>query len=380
MNSTIQSFYKEFYGPKFVRHFRAPTDLKTKKKRNPGNQAIIENTKKLWLNVHKRSGLWPCYIHIYDHGLLGNLNRQDREQMIFDRAFFDFDIHLEQSHQIKKKLQNLRGHGLNHKQDQQDYLREQLRKLIINEHIAEPAIDEAKDFSIRFKESFGSYPMLFFSGGKGCHAYTFFEPIKGVNINRTLSWFGGKIKETYKYKTMDLSVLQDAKSRLSRVPYSKHQSTGLSVVPFTIDDTYDVIIEKSINPVVETFQKNDYYSSFGSHLETIDPILKHNEEIRKNKEVAERAKWGNRENFKSFNGVGDHRDYFRELLGLPESEHPDKEYNMYCCPFPDHEDNNPSFRVHRVGYKCYGCGKKGNLARKKDFLEFKKMIGNIEPK
>ncbi|MBW4257866.1 hypothetical protein KTG15_09210 [Methanobacterium sp. YSL] len=377
MNPTIQSFYIEFYGSKFVRHFRAPTDLKTKKL-NPGNQVIIEDTRKLWLHVHKRSGLWPCYVHIYDHGLLGNLKRQDPEHMMYDRVFFDFDIHHEQSHQIKKRLQNLRGHGLKHKEDQQDELREQLRKSIIDEHIAEPAINEAKDFSIKFKDSFGSYPLLFFSGGKGCHAYTFFEPIKGVNINRALSWFGEKIKVTYNYITLDLSVLVDPKSRLSRVPYSKHQYTGFAVVPFTIHDSYDVIIEKSLNPVVETFQKEDYFSSFGSHLKTIDPILKHNEEIRKNKEVVERAKWGNKENFKSFNGVDDHRDYFKKLLGPPRSEHPDKEYVMYCCPFPNHQDNKPSFKVHRTGYECYGCGKKGNLARKKDFLEFKKTMGNIE--
>jgi len=175
--------------------------------------------------------------------------------MTYDRAFFDFDIDHKDSHQIKKKLQDLRSHNLKHDPIEQDKLRERLRKFIIEEQIAAPAINEAKDFSIKFKESFGSYPLLFFSGCKGCHAYTFFNSIKNININQSLSWFGKQIKDTYQYQTLDLSVLQDAQSRLSRVPYSKHQYTLLTVVPFTIKDNYDTIINKSINPTVKSFKR-----------------------------------------------------------------------------------------------------------------------------
>lgn len=375
MKSTILNFYREFYGPIFVRHFRAPTDLKTHKKRNPGNQTIIENPKKLWLQVHKRSGLWPCYIHVYDHGLLGNLKRQSQVQMVYDRAFFDFDIDNEQSHKIKKELQKLRSNGLKHNQPQQDDLKEQLRNLIINEHIAEPAITEAKKFSTKFKESFGAYPLLFFSGCKGCHAYTFFEPIKNVDINSAIYWFGKTIKKDLKYNSLDLSVLKDAQVRLSRVPYSKHQYTLLNVIPFTIKDSYDTIIQKSINPIVEPFQKKKYYSSFGLHLKNIDPILKNNEKTRKKEEMA-KSKY--KKVSKSFSGVNDHRTFFQDLLGPPISEHSEKEYVMYHCPFPDHEDTKPSFKVHRTNYECYGCGKKGNLAIKKDFLKFKKIMETIK--
>ena len=50
----------------------------------------------------------------------------------------------------------------------------------------------------------------------------------------------------------------------------------------------------------------------------------------------------------------------RKFLGEPEKEYPEKEYVMYRCPFKDHPDNKPSFRVHKTGYNCYGCGKSGN--------------------
>jgi DNA primase len=55
-----------------------------------------------------------------------------------------------------------------------------------------------------------------------------------------------------------------------------------------------------------------------------------------------------------------HRVFFRSILGDPVKEYPDKDYFMYNCPFQDHEDKKPSFRVHKKGYYCYGCQKKGN--------------------
>jgi DNA primase len=55
-----------------------------------------------------------------------------------------------------------------------------------------------------------------------------------------------------------------------------------------------------------------------------------------------------------------HRVFFRSLLGDPVRSYPDKEYVMYNCPFQDHNDKKPSFRVHKKGYYCYGCQKRGN--------------------
>jgi hypothetical protein len=259
----LQYFYQSFYGSNFFRHFRAPTDFKNKNIRNPGNQVTVKTPKNLWLQVYKRSGLWPCYIHIYNHGTLGNLNRQNSEKMVYDGAFFDFDITNEVVHQIKKELQGLRSRGLKHEQEQQDELREKLRGLIIDEHIVEPAINDAKDFAIKFNKWFGSYLILFFSGCKGAHGYTCFKPIKNIDINRVLYWFAKEMKDKYNYQTLDLSVNEGAKSRLSRVPYSMHQYTGLTVVPLGIDDSYDTIIDKSLNPVVEAFNREDYLSGFG---------------------------------------------------------------------------------------------------------------------
>lgn len=350
----LLSFYHSFYGPKFFRYFRRPPDFNLKGFRI---QFRVQTPKELFKHIQNNSGYQPCYIQTYDHGSQGNLKNNDPENMVFDRAFFDFDIHHEESDQIKRELQELRSQGPKQQLTQQDALKEKLRDLIVEEHISEPAIDDAKDFSMNFKEAFGEYPILFFSGCKGCHAYTFFKPIQEVDINLSISEFGKAIKDTYNYNTLDLSVLNDSKSRLSRVPYSKHQYTGLTVVPFSINESYDAIINKSLNPTVESFQNDNYLSTFGKHLEKIDPILKHNKTLKNNSNKVQKTRMNK---IKSFSRVDDNRDFFRDLIGPPNQEYPNKKYVMYNCPFPNHTDNNPSFMVYKSGYRCYGCGKKGN--------------------
>ncbi len=372
----LKSFYSEFYGVNFFRHFRRPPDFNYKRLQI---QYTAKTPQQLCNYVYRDNGKYPCFVHVYNHGTLVNLKNRNTEFMELDRAFFDFDISNPEAKKIKKQIQSLSRQGVDFEPKKKELQRE-LRDLIINEQIAKLAIDEAKDLSIKFKKCFGSELILFFSGCKGCHAYSFFNPIHNVNINRAVTWFAENVKNNYEYITMDLSVVKDALCRLSRVPYSQHQITGLTVVPFTLEDSYSDIMERSLKPQVKPFQRKNYHSSFGSHLGELDQILKQNEEIRKIQEKSKqykRAKWTNNTDtdFKSFSGINDHRNFFRDLLGSPKSEHTDKEYVMYCCPFPDHEDNNPSFKVHRTNYECYGCGKKGNLARKNDYLEFKKMMG-----
>lgn len=37
------------------------------------------------------------------------------------------------------------------------------------------------------------------------------------------------------------------------------------------------------------------------------------------------------------------------------------EWLSCCCPFPDHDDRNPSFSVHVLSgaWRCFGCHRKG---------------------
>lgn len=349
----LLSFYRSFYGPNFHRHFRRPPDFSLEKFRI---QFTVENPKNLYLHVHRNSDTHPCLIHTYDHGSRGNLKKGIPEKMVFDRVFFDFDVSNPNVKIIKKELVELRSHGLNYEKNRQEKLRMQLQKLIIDEKIAKTAIDEAKDFAVKFKETFGKYPALFFSGCKGCHAYALFNQSKFIDLNRAITWFAEHVKKTFNYQTMDLSVTYDAQSRLSRVPYSKHQLTRLAVVPFTVHDEYEVIIEKALEPEVESFYREDFITDFHLHMQEIDKIEAHNAKIKENIRINNNKRHGsNKTKF-----VDDHRIFFKSILGEPVKEYPEKEYVMYHCPFQDHDDKKPSFRVHRCGYFCYGCLKKGN--------------------
>lgn len=279
------------------------------------------------------------------------------QKMVFDRAFFDFDVSHPEAKKIKEQLLNLRSRGLGHEKVQEDNLVEELNRFIIKEKVAKEAIDEAKDFAIKFKVTFGQYPVLFFSGCKGCHAYTFFRATNFKNINLALSWFAQHVKDTYNYQMLDLSVNKDAMARLSRVVYSKHQITGLSVVPFTIDDSYTDIMRRSRNPRIQDFQREDHKTDFHENLQKIDLVESYNSQLKKTKLKRKTTlSWKNNKS----RYFTDHRSYFKSLLGEPEREYPEKKYVMYHCPFPEHDDKNPSFMVHEKGYYCYGCQKKGN--------------------
>ncbi len=350
----LKSFYQSFYGPIFHRHFRRPTYFENVKFRI---QFTVETPKSLYLHVHRNSGNHPCLIHTYDHGSRGNLKRNSSDKMVFDRVFLDFDVSHPEVKKIKKELTDLRIHGLKYERSRQDELKDQLQDLIINDKIAKQAIEEAKYFAIKFKETFGNYPVLFFSGCKGCHAYIFFKATGFKNLNLAVSWFAENVKKSYKQHTLDLSVTQDAQARLSRIPYSKHQLTNLTVVPFSIQDDYDEIIMRSLNTHVESFNKEDYQTDFHKHLQKIDLVETYNAAV---KNMNRTKKMIRLDDSNDLGGIYDHRIFFRSILGDPVREYPDKEYVMYNCPFQDHNDNKPSFRVHKSGYYCYGCQKKGN--------------------
>lgn len=349
----LQSFFEAFYGPIFYRHFRRPTYFEKIKFRIQFN---VETPKNLYLHVHRNSGNHPCLIHTYDHGSRGNLKRNSSEKMVFDRVFLDFDVSNHEVKKIKNELTSLRSHGLKHEKSRQDELRDQLQDLIINEKIAKPAIDEAKYFAVGFKETFGKYPALFFSGCKGCHAYSFFKATGFKNLNLAVSWFAENVKTSYNQHTLDLSVTQDAQARLSRIPYSKHQLTDLAVVPFSIDDDYDEIVKNSLHPHVEEFNRAEYQTNFHKHLQKIDRVETYNARVKRINKPPNKVKFNGSKN----SGIYDHRVFFKSILGDPVGEYPDKEYVMYNCPFNDHDDKKPSFRVHKKGYYCYGCQKKGN--------------------
>ena len=101
MKYSLTSFYGEFYGLNFFRHFRRLPDLKNDKVRR---QFTVKNPKQLYLQVHKNSGYHACMTHVYDHGTCENLNGNNLSTLHYDRAFFDFDVENQEVKKHKKDL------------------------------------------------------------------------------------------------------------------------------------------------------------------------------------------------------------------------------------------------------------------------------------
>ena len=357
MKNSLQNFYKEFYGPKFYRYFRRPHQFK--KNRNFRIEFTVTNASALSYHVKTNNGKYPCMISVYDLNSKNSKNNflkcpnsiknSNNPIKVIDRIFMDFDTSIQKYKPLKREFEDLREHEIDYKKQKQLEIKKKLLKLVICDHIAEPAINDVKKFAKIFKRDFGIYPALFFSGFKGAHAYCFFEPLKLSNTNKTINYVAEKIKNTYNLSNMDLAVNKDATTRLSRIPYSRHQITGLTVVPFKPDEQYLDIIKKSINPSIEPFNYKNHFCNLNEYLLEIDEILEHNQNITANK---------NKINIPNPLKVSDHRDFFNKIIGNPVRIY--KYYSMYHCPFPDHSDNKPSFKVTKKGYSCYGCGRWGN--------------------
>lgn len=116
-------------------------------------------------------------------------------------------------------------------------------------------------------------------------------------------------------------------------------------------------MDKSLYPHVEDFKVDEYITNFSKHLKKIDVIEYYNTKIQK---LTQKPKMALETNLKSDD---DQRKLFRQILGTPARKYPEKEYVMYHCPFHDHDDKKPSFRVNRNGYYCYGCGRNGNYEK-----------------
>ncbi|MBV1767058.1 MAG: hypothetical protein KUA29_01940, partial [Methanobacterium sp.] len=270
-------FYTDFYGYKFARIFRRPHHFKNTTKFRIENHVYTPHN--LYLLIKHNSGFHKCLISTYSYGIEPPINKSHlKENVIIDRIFLDFDIHLEgRILDLKNELSELREYGLKHRKSRQDQIKKILRTALIDEELALPALEDAKLFAEHFNNDFDNYPTLFFSGFKGCHAYLFFEPVKLANPNLTISDFASRVKTHLKLDTMDLNVNQDPVTRLSRIPYSKHELTGLTVVPFKIDTPYEEIIKKSVNPVIESFTLKTHITDLNLHLKENEPILLKNQ-------------------------------------------------------------------------------------------------------
>ena len=320
-----------------------------------------------FLMEYRRKGKGTLATEVTYYNSFLDWNTGDKSIKYMDRLFFDLDTDNEEAKAIKNMQTEARANLLGKERYKAiNELQKEFRELIVEKHILYNTFTEAKKL-IDYLSKSGAKPYLTFSGSKGLHINTFIEPLQLNNSNRVNEAYTRQLKRELKLNTLDLNV-KDISSRIQRVPYSKHERTGLYAVPLAPSITYEELIEviSKNRPEVKEFNIADYYSSrsFRNMLIVLDNDLTLLD--LKNKATKEAEAQRNRR--KIFNNsftrpdvnyseyFTDLRDLVELIIGAPERRK--TEYNLYKCCF--HNDNTASAICGKYVFYCFSCGAKYN--------------------
>ena len=118
------------------------------------------------------------------------------------------------------------------------------QKFTETEYFREP-LKEARKLGKIFSSQFNIEPYFVFTGSKGVHLYFLFEGRDFVCPSEVIKGFSEKIFSQLKLETTDSHPLTcNAKSR---IPFSYNPKTNLSAVPFSEDDDYFSILDRSLS-------------------------------------------------------------------------------------------------------------------------------------
>lgn len=379
----IREFYKNYYNNKCYRDIRYIQDLqligytadKEPIRRNytetfkvtPGTDLNSKLTNdKRFINFlmnyrTKGAGTLASEVSYYNNFL--DWNTKDKSIKYIDRLFFDLDTDNEEA----KAIKNMQTEAKANLMGKERYrtireLQKEFKELIVEKHILYNTFTEAKKLLDYLVKS-GAKPYLSFSGSKGLHINIFIEPLQLNNSNRVNEAYTRQLKRELKLKTLDLNV-KDISSRIQRVPYSKHERTGLFTVPIAPSISYEELIEtiSRNRPEVLDFNISNYYSS--RNIRNMLIILDNDLAILDSKNKATKEAEAERNRRKIFNNSFtkadvNYNEYFKDLrdlaeliLGTPVKRN--KEYNLYKCCF--HNDNTASAICGKYVFYCFSCG------------------------
>ena len=315
---------------------------------------ILKNTNK----YNKIFGALTGQVTYYK--TIGDLREKSESKRYANCLFFDFDSDDVELHDLKNEIRiaykddDLKGKALFSKihEIQKDY-----QDLLFSSNILDEPFSDAKKLYDYFKSiGINSYPI--FSGSKGVHLYIFFNECNLINYSE-ISY---KLAESYKkhldLKTLDLAVNKDALSRVSRVPYSNHETSNLFSTPFDFDsDSIADILESSRKQEYKEFNLKDYVisdASFTATLKETDKVIS-DYNLRIIKEKKKLNPINKHSNIINKN-ISNTDELFSDMRVLLKVIIPDnyvksfKRYDSYLCPF--HDDNSPSARVYSGNFYC----------------------------
>lgn len=216
---------------------------------------------------------------------------------------------------------------------------------IDNEDDLEQSWTEAKALYQYAVNEYGGDPLIIFTGKKGFQCYIYFEPLL-INWS-AVKMYQDKIADAL-VPSADRNVHGDA-SRLLRMPYSQHQSTGRWSIPVTIDMTLDEIIDESLG------NRPHYpYIKSPQNRRGITPPLTYDYHLHKIQQKIEREK--RRAMKPNYDGPSDIQNWNVMDKVFPmffESGQLSGDRYIVKCPF--HNDNHPSAYYSERTFYCSSC-------------------------
>lgn len=382
-------------------HVRQWTDrVRYKVRNNTGDLKSIESFKKknryFLVDKRYRDGYGQLVHHnSYFRSVpdFHNLNNADR---IYDRLFYDIDKHDAVINGFKNEIKRIKaepigdGYDYSYKQklkDINDVHKEYQDYLFTTDFLQEPFQDAMK--VINYYHERGTEPVLIFTGGAGFHLNVFFNPVHLKHPQEMalsyLNLIGDKCgipvddPNDEGISNLDPAVSKNAVNGNQRTPYSVHDKSGLTGFIVPDDTSYDdlmALIKKNRPNVPSDFSYDDH----------LVPDLLREQIIKMDGRAGQKTEEKRKQRKQQYNspvnktwvinvdGIGevtvgiehnvnlkgDLRQVWDLLVADGMAESPkDKDirehYNRVRCPFPDHEDRNPSAICGKYRFKCFKC-------------------------
>ena len=406
----LGDFYKEFFNHNFFRdidyirgewwkpkpdkngdHVQQWTDrVRYKVQKNTGDLKSIESFKKkaryFLVNKNYRDGNGQLVHHnSYFRNVpdFHSLNTKDR---LYDRLFFDIDKHDDTIDGFKHEIADIKAkqigsdNGYTYKQKLKDIkdVQGQYREYIFNnDFLAEPFNDAVK--VLNFYRDRGTEPVLISTSGAGFHINVFFNPVHLNNPSDVFLSYTNMIADKTGVTSLDDAPPKNAVIGTQRTPYSVHEKSGLYgfiIPPDTSYDDYMALLEKNRPTILNDFSYENHLTPdlLREQILKMDKTAGNKKELKKKhyKQKQSKSKGyinnvyldgkyvGTAEHDPTLNISDDLRILWDLMvddgMAAPVQDKDIREhYNRVRCPFPDHEDRNPSAICGQYRFKCFKC-------------------------
>ena len=313
-----------------------------------------------------------------------SLQTDDR---LYDRLFFDIDRHDDTIDGFKHEIADIKTRqiggddGYTHKKKLRDIkgVQKRYRDYIFTDDFLKDPFNDAMKV-IKFYQDRGTEPVLISTSGAGFHINIFFKPVHLVNPSDVFLSYTNMIRDKTGVTSLDDAPPKNAVIGTQRTPYSVHEKSGLYGFIIPADTSYDDYmdqLEKNRLRVLSDFSYDDHLvpDVLSEQIIKMDSLAGQKKEQKKAQYNQKRSRPiskgkplyldGKLVGYASYEHDGTSlSDDLRTLWDLMVQDGmcepvQDKDirphYNRVRCPFPDHEDKNPSAICGKYRFKCFKC-------------------------